>query len=124
MWNGYLRAMRYARLHLHGKDVLVHRLMYELCRGPIPDDMVIRHRCKGTPTTCVNPDHLETGTQLENMNDILKDTGMRSAQKVSPITADRIRRDYRSGTVSMRDLAASYGIGASTISRVIRSATT
>jgi DNA-binding MurR/RpiR family transcriptional regulator len=57
------------------------------------------------------------------MRDILEDTGKLSAQKVTLLTADRIRRDYRSGAVSMRDLAVSYGVGASTISRVIRSAT-
>ena len=47
------------------KHVLVHRLSYELHKGPIPDGLVIDHLCR-TPA-CVNPDHLEAVTQRDNI---------------------------------------------------------
>lgn len=43
----------------------VHRLMYELMRGPIPVGLNIDHLCR--MPSCVNPDHLEPVTQRENL---------------------------------------------------------
>lgn len=42
-----------------------HRIAWELLRGPIPDDLVIDHRCR--TRACVNPDHLEPVTNKENI---------------------------------------------------------
>lgn len=42
----------------------VHRLSYELANGPIPDGMVIDHRCH--VTLCVNPSHLRAVTSKQN----------------------------------------------------------
>jgi len=47
-----------------GKDRTVHRVAYELAKGPIPDGLVIDHKCR--VRSCVNPDHLEPVTQREN----------------------------------------------------------
>lgn len=54
----------------HGKDVLVHRKVYELLVGPIPDGMTIDHLCRNRK--CCNPDHLEVVTMREN---VLRGTG-------------------------------------------------
>jgi hypothetical protein len=43
----------------------VHRVAYELWRGPIPDGLTIDHLCR-TPA-CFNPDHLEPVTMAENL---------------------------------------------------------
>jgi hypothetical protein len=40
----------------HKYCLIVHRWMYELANGPIPDDHHVHHECK-TPG-CVNPLHL------------------------------------------------------------------
>ena len=42
----------------------VHRYAYTLLVGPIPDGLTIDHLCR--VPACVNPDHLEPVTQIEN----------------------------------------------------------
>lgn len=46
----------------------VHKLMYLLHKGCIPAGKVVRHKCNNA--RCVNPMHLQLGTQLENMEDL------------------------------------------------------
>lgn len=47
-----------------------HRAMWEFTNGPIPEGLLIRHRCDNPP--CVNPDHLEPGTTADNSTDMVE----------------------------------------------------
>lgn len=60
----------YHYMHYDGKKIGVHRFMYMLHKGDIPEDMLIRHTCD-TPR-CGNPEHLLLGTPRLNVNDKLE----------------------------------------------------
>lgn len=73
-WRGSLnRAGGYGILTLTRQGIRsagVHRLMYERYVAPIPEGLLVRHKCDNPP--CCNPDHLETGTHQDNMDDMAR----------------------------------------------------
>ncbi len=48
----------------------ITRIVWTLLRGPIPDGWVIRHKCDNP--RCINPAHLEAGTQSQNIVEIAR----------------------------------------------------
>lgn len=69
--DGYLADGRQRR-------VGVHRLMYELLVGPIPDGLQIDHLCR--VPACCNPAHLEPVTARENTMRSSAPSALRAAQ--------------------------------------------
>src|SRR5690606_28396088 len=69
LWTG--AAGRYGILVVRrngkSKTLRAHRVAYELFRGEVPAGQVVCHRCD--VPFCVNPDHLFTGTQRDNLLD-------------------------------------------------------
>lgn len=47
--------------------IKAHRVSFEMRYGPISDGLIVRHKCDNP--NCVNPNHLEIGTQMDNMLD-------------------------------------------------------
>lgn len=72
-------ANGYGVFNDQGRRVRAHRAAYEQANGPIPDGMVICHKCD-TPS-CVNPDHLFCGTQRDNVRDMAVKGRHRESQK-------------------------------------------
>ena len=56
------------------KRQLAWRYVWESIHGPIPAGAIIRHKCDNgkVPVQCVNPNHLELGTQGENVEDMYR----------------------------------------------------
>jgi len=63
-WLGNRDSKGYGKVRIGRLVRRVHRLAYELAIGPIPDRLVLDHKCRNP--SCCNPDHLEAVTTQEN----------------------------------------------------------
>jgi hypothetical protein len=65
-WLGAKTPRGYGNFSVDPKKTMVrvHRYVYEICVGPIPNGLTIDHLC-GNPS-CVNPAHMEPVTRGEN----------------------------------------------------------
>lgn len=68
-WVGWTNENGYGRINISGKMLFAHRYNYERYVGPISDGLFVLHKCD-TPLCC-NPDHLELGTNTDNMRQML-----------------------------------------------------
>lgn len=64
-WLASLDHSGYGRFWNGERQIMAHRVAYQLLVGPIPDGLVIDHLCK--VRHCMNPAHLEPVTQGENI---------------------------------------------------------
>ena len=53
--------------HIHHKAHYLHRYVYTVNKGEIPQGLTVRHTCHNT--NCINPEHLIIGTHAENVAD-------------------------------------------------------
>tara|TARA_R110000737_G_scaffold340221_1_gene362858 strand:- start:1016 stop:1408 length:393 start_codon:yes stop_codon:yes gene_type:complete len=71
-WMGSKDINGYGKLSIGGRDanfdIRAHRLSYEMRFGPIKPQNLICHTCDNP--SCVNPNHLFEGTQVDNMRDM------------------------------------------------------
>lgn len=126
-YQGTLNEKGYGRFSFKGKKVYAHRLAYCLHNGIDIDSikgLVIRHKCDNP--ICVNPLHLEIGTNTDNCNDKLlrgrqaKGEGHGQAKLTEQMVRD-IRKRYvpycknNGGSA----LASEYGVKPMVISDII-----
>lgn len=95
----------------NGKAMLSHRVAYTITKGEIPKGMVIRHKCDNSK--CINPEHLELGSQQENIQDKVKRGRVPSGDKhmnakLTNIVALEIY-NFK-GTQSLSETARQYNI--------------
>ena len=103
LWTGPKNGWGYGVVCVDGKHQYAHRAAYKLAYGADPDGKHVLHNCFNS--ACVNPSHLRTGTDKDNMND-WDVTGDRHHQAKVPdcVVADVIRR-YKVGNVTQQALA-------------------
>jgi len=69
-WTACKIKAGYGQINIDGKMQLAHRVSYEMYKNKIPEGLHVRHSCDNP--SCVNPDHLELGTNQDNVNDRTK----------------------------------------------------
>lgn len=68
LWTGETNQNGYGRIKIGGRKYQVHRVMYEMFVGPIPDGLEVDHvKARGCVNkNCAGPAHLEPVTGREN----------------------------------------------------------
>ena len=126
IWTGGTNPAGYGRFTLKGHIEHAHRAAYILFVGPIPDGKLICHKCDNP--SCVNPDHLFSGSQRENILDAVskgrhKTVFVRGAKhpgaKLDEAKASEIKRLYVAGGTTYRELAQQFGVSAAAIQAIV-----
>lgn len=112
----------YGAFVLDGQTIGAHRAAWILARGAIGAGLVVRHKCDNRP--CVNVEHLELGTHLDNARDCIrrerKATGHYSIlAKLTDDQVAEIRNLYASGEWTQRELGRRFGVTQARVWQVI-----
>jgi hypothetical protein len=106
----------YGQIWLNGANARVHRLMWSLVNGPIPEGFIVMHTCDNPP--CCEPTHLVIGSHADNTADKVRKgrqarvrvcSERNGKAKLSDAEVAAIRRMRRDGTPA-RSLAATFGV--------------
>lgn len=126
-WKGTRDKYGYGRLanFPKGSPLKAYRVSWALANGPVPAGVVVRHKCDNPP--CVNPTHLELGTQKDNA----RDTSARG--RLNPKSLLNLRHDKALSTVDMEMvvemrsrglslpvIAKRFGVDSSTVGLYLR----
>lgn len=113
----------YTRIRYNGKHDRLFRVLYQKKYGEIPKGMVIRHKCDHS--YCCNIEHLEIGTQLDNVRDMIqrgrdvyhntKAKGMKIG--ASKLTEQQVKEIYLS-KLGYRKLSKLYKVSSTNIAHI------
>jgi hypothetical protein len=131
-WQASFYPVGYGQYWDGERRVGAHRAAYEQCYGPIPEGLVVCHRCDNQ--ACVNPAHLFLGTQAENLAD-MRGKGRHShgdshrrvvcrgethkSAKLTQAQVDEIRAAYIPGIVTQKQIAARFGVSDVLVSKIV-----
>lgn len=79
VWQKSLSKKGYGNLYFNRKTLKAHRESYRLFNGEFDNKLHVLHKCDNP--SCVNPEHLFLGTNLDNVEDRVKKG--RSANKLN-----------------------------------------
>lgn len=122
-WLGAVRA-GYGQLSL-GKyrNCVVHRAVFSIVFGQVPDGLFVRHKCDNPP--CCNPFHLEPGTPMDNMHDKIQrgraNWALGEKQGSAKLKTHQIPeiRSLSASGVTQREIAKRYRMSLGVINGVI-----
>jgi hypothetical protein len=114
-WRGAGNASGYGRWG----GMMAHRVAYELVNGPIPDRLIVRHKCDNP--ACCNPKHLEVGTHADNSADCLARDRFSKGQRHgrTKITEEQLAIIHTNPErLTVRQMADLIGCAPSTVSMI------
>ena len=115
LWNRDLTQNGYGDLRLRGKHIRAHRAAYSVYVGPIPDGLLVCHRCDVKP--CCNPAHLFVGTSVDNMIDCIRKGRAQKIESNWKFGFDVVQK-IRASKVGTLALAREHGVYPSTIIKI------
>lgn len=112
----------YANRWFNGKSVRAHRAAWIEAHGPIPEGLVVMHKCDNP--ACINIDHLMLGTQADNISDCIeKDRHCRGERHPkAKLTAEDViemRRLFDSGEKRIYELVEMFSVSQALVSAVV-----
>lgn len=111
VWQRSFDEDGYGYFRHKGKVIRAHIHYYVGKFGPVPVGMELDHTCRNR--ACVNPDHLEAVTHLENCRrGRLVKTGM-------TIEKARTAREMKAAGKTQREIGAHLGIGISLVAQIV-----
>lgn len=111
-FQGYIGPNGYGQIRVNGKLWNAHKWAAHCAHGPCPEGMVVRHKCDHR--WCINPDHLEYGTQRDNLIDRRERHRYR---KLTREDAEQIKA-YLADGWTCTALAAKYGVSITMVSYI------
>jgi hypothetical protein len=120
IWMGYRLPSGYGQVSHKDRTRYAHRVSFEIAFGIIPDGLLVCHKCDNPG--CVNPNHLFSGSNLDNAND--RDRKKRrtalngekaTSHKLTDAQVSEIRKLRLEGTTSAIELAKTFGVSAAYI---------
>ncbi len=125
IWTGSIDIGGYGHLYFGGrgsKEAKAHRIAWLLVNGPIPNGLLVLHKCDNRP--CIRPDHMFIGTAGDNARDAVAKGRWRMGErngnaKLTDADVPEIRRRLAAGE-KQRDLAAVFKVSQHLIGLVNR----
>jgi hypothetical protein len=127
IWNLARSSQGYGAVKVNGKMEYLHQRSLERKIGrKLQKGEVTRHICPNSPNrSCHNPEHLELGSQADNVADTVRggrhihgekaaNASGRAVLTKEQIIEIRAQRDLKSG----KELAEEYGVSSAQISRI------
>jgi hypothetical protein len=120
-WQGKFKELRYGKFSVDGRPRPAHRISWELNRGPIPEGMLVLHRCDNQG--CVRPDHLYLGTHADNTRDAIERNRMCHGERIwtHKLTAKDVPliRAMAAAGVSAEKIGPHFGVVGRTVRYIL-----
>jgi hypothetical protein len=118
-WLKGLNSNGYGTIYHNGKKQYVHRLSYSLHVRTLRANEIILHSCDNPK--CINPDHLISGTQQDNINDAKNKGRMARGERISKIlTSEQVAeiRKMKAEGQKRGHVAMCFGLKKSTLDAI------
>jgi|WetSurMetagenome_2_1015567.scaffolds.fasta_scaffold34565_3 hypothetical protein len=122
-WKGAIGSDGYGHFGVSkGKIVLAHRYSFVLSGKVLKNKEVVMHICNNKK--CVNPNHLESGSQSDNMKDAASKNRMKYGEnhhmtKLNKKQINQIRMLWKKGLITQKNISKLFKTSQQTISRIV-----